>query len=122
MRAAPEALRRGGPVRRAWSSRVSHGGPAMVPDAPVLVLLIALIDRTPVPPPPARRGRPPADSDRLFLQALVVMALKRLPTVHALLAVLAQDTPAMRRLRLLLTEGGRFPSRRAWERRLAAPP
>src|SRR5687767_13941886 len=94
----------------------------MVPDASVLVLLVTLIDRIPLPPPAPRRGRPPTYPDRLFLKALVVMVLKRLPTVHALLAVLEQPTPEMRRLRLLLTEGGRFPSRRTWERRLAAVP
>ena len=94
----------------------------MVPDASVLGLLVSLVDRIPLPPPPPRRGRPPTYSERLFLKALVVMVLKRLPTVHALLAVLAQPTPEMRQLRLLLTEGGRFPSRRTWERRLAAVP
>jgi Transposase DDE domain len=94
----------------------------MVPDASVLVLLVSLVDRIPLPPPPPRRGRPPTYSERLFLKALAVMVLKRLPTVHALLAVLAQPTPEMRQLRLLLTEDGRFPSRRTWERRLAAVP
>ena len=94
----------------------------MVPDAPVLVSLLSLIDRIPRPAAPARRGRPPVYSDRLFLKALVVMVLKRLPTAHALLAVLDQPTPEMRQLRELLTEGGRFPARRTWERRLAAVP
>jgi len=92
----------------------------MVPEDSPLVLLVALVDRVPLPPPPPRRGRPPIYSDRLVLKALVVMVLKGLPTVHALLAVLEQPTPEMRRLRALLTEGGRFPSRRTWERRLAA--
>jgi hypothetical protein len=87
------------------------------------VALVALIDRIPLPPPgPPRRGRPATYSERLFLKALVVMVLRRLPTVHALLAVLDQPTPEMRRLRELLTEGGRFPARRTWERRLAAVP
>src|SRR5215203_1323015 len=99
------------------------GGPAMVPEDSLLVTLVALVDRIPAPPPrPARRGRPPICSDRLFLKALVVMVLKRLPTAHALLAVLEQPTPEMRRLRGLLTEDGRFPARRTWERRLAAAP
>jgi len=95
----------------------------MGPDAPVLVTLVRLIDRIPTPAPaPRRRGRPVTYSDRLFLKALVIMVLKRLPTVHALLAVLDQPTPEMRQLRGLLTEGGRFPARRTWERRLAAIP
>jgi hypothetical protein len=94
----------------------------MVPEDSLLVTLVALVDRIPLPPPPPRRGRPVTYSDRLFLKALVVMVLKRLPTVHALLAVLDQPTPEMRRLRDLLTERGRFPARRTWERRLAAIP
>jgi hypothetical protein len=61
-------------------------------------------------------------SDRLFLKALVIMIVKHLPRVHTLLAVLDQPTPEMRRLRALLSEHGRYPSRRTWERRLAALP
>jgi hypothetical protein len=94
----------------------------MVAEPTVLLTLVALVDRIPLPEPAPRRGRPPSYSDRLFLKALVVMVLKRLPTAHALLAVLAQPTPEMQRLRLLLSENGRFPSRRTWERRLAAAP
>ena len=94
----------------------------MVPDPTPLVALVALVDRIPQPPQPARRGRPPVYSDRLFLKALVVMVVKRLPTAHALLAALAEDTAEMRRLRELLTEGGRCPARRTWERRLGALP
>jgi hypothetical protein len=94
----------------------------MVPEPTILVSLVSLVDRLPLPARPARRGRPPVYSERLFLKALVVMVVKRLPTVHALLAVLEQPTPEMRQLRLLLTEGGRFPARRTWERRLAAVP
>jgi hypothetical protein len=94
----------------------------MVPEVSPLEALVALVDRVPEPARPPRRGRPPVYSDRLFVKAAVVMVLKQLPTVHALLAVLDQPTPEMRRLRALLTEGGRFPSRRTWERRLAALP
>ncbi len=50
------------------------------------------------------------------------MILRRLTKVHQLLTVLAQDTPEMCQLRSLLTENGRFPSRRTWERRLKAMP
>ena len=94
----------------------------MVPEESPVVSLVALVDRVPSPPPAPRRGRPPVYSERLFLKAAVVMVLKRLPTVHALLAVLEQPTPEMRRLRALLTEGGRFPARRTWERRLGTLP
>jgi hypothetical protein len=48
------------------------------------------------------------------------MIVRRLPQVHTLLEVLAQ--PEMRPIRDLLVEGGRFPSRRTWERRLRALP
>src|SRR5215207_875130 len=98
------------------------GGPAMVLEDSLVALFVALVDRIPAPPRVPRRGRPPVYSDRLFLKALVVMVLKRLPTAHALLAVLDQPTPEMRRLRALLAEDGRFPARRTWERRLAAAP
>src|SRR3712207_3481268 len=94
----------------------------MVPDASPLGSLLRLIDRIPQPAAPARRGRPPVYPDRLFVMALVVMVVKRLPTVHALLAVLAEDTPEMAQVRALLSEGGRVPCRRTWERRLAALP
>jgi hypothetical protein len=94
----------------------------MVPEPSILVRLVALVDRIPLPPPERRRGRPRTYSDRLFLKALVIMVLKHLPTVHALLAVLEQDAPEMRHLRGVLTTDGRFPSRRTWERRLAAVP
>src|SRR5207244_4065107 len=42
--------------------------------------------------------------------------------VHTLLAVLEEPTPEMRCLRTLLTEHGRFPSRRTWERRRRTMP
>lgn len=97
----------------------------MVPYPSILVTLVQLVDRIPVaspPPAPRRRGRPRVYPDRLFLKALVVMIVKRLTTVHALLAVLAQPTAELRQVRALLTEDGRFPARRTWERRLQAIP
>ncbi len=93
----------------------------MVPDPTPLLCLLALMDAIPRPAPAAdRRGRPPVFSDQLFRKGGVVMVVKRLATVHALLAVLDQDTTEMRQVRQLLTEDGRFPSRRTWERRLGA--
>jgi hypothetical protein len=95
----------------------------MVAQDGVLVTLVKLVDMVPMPaPPPRGRGRPRVYPDRLFLKALVVMVLRHLPRVGTLLSVLEQDTPEMRELRGLLTEDGRFPSRRTWERRLAAIP
>lgn len=95
----------------------------MVDNACLLIALVRLIDAIPLPPPsPAGRGRPKIYSDRLFLKALVIMILRHLPTVGALLAVLAQPTSEMQQLRALLTEGGHYPTRRTFERRLAAIP
>lgn len=50
------------------------------------------------------------------------MLIRRVTTVHGLLQMLAEDTAEMQSLRALLTEGGHFPSRRTWERRLHAIP
>ena len=94
----------------------------MVPQPSLLVALVQLVDRLPLPPAPARRGRPPVYSDRLFLKALVIMIVKHLPRVHTLLAVLEEPTPEMQCLRALLTEQGRYPTRRTWERRLRTVP
>src|SRR3954453_5688377 len=94
----------------------------MVPEPSILIALVQLVDRLPLPPAAPRRGRPAVYSDHLFLKALVIMIVKHLPQVHTLLAVLEQPTPAMQRLRALLTEHGRYPTRRTWERRLRALP
>ena len=97
----------------------------MLPQGSVLVTLVTLVDGVPMPSGPAKRGRghPEVYSDRLFLKALVIMIVRQLHTVHELLSVLAQPTPEMQVLRTHLTDmHGRFPSRRTWERRLAAMP
>jgi hypothetical protein len=97
----------------------------MVAEVSVLVTLVALVDRIPAPPQVPRqrgRGRPPVYSDRLFLKALVIMIVKHLANVHALLAVLEQPTSEMSRVRALLSEDGRFPARRTFQRRLATLP
>lgn len=95
----------------------------------LLVLLLDMIDQMPVPMPiPTKatgkkgKGRPVVYSDRLFLKALVIMIVRRLHRVHELLAVLEQPTADMQRLRACLAEAGRYPSRRTFERRLAALP
>ena len=97
----------------------------MIAQEPLLVTLVRLIDRLPLPPPPPKRGRgrPRTYPDRRFLKALVIMIVRHLHTVHALLTVLAQPTAEMAQLRALLTlPEGRYPTRRTWERRLAALP
>ena len=92
----------------------------MIAQTPRLVTLLRLWDRLPVAPPPAlrSRGRPKDYSDGLFVKALVVMIVRRLTKVHELLSVLEEPTREMRRLKALLHEQGRFPSRRTWDRRL----
>src|SRR5260370_23655749 len=88
--------------------------------------LVQLVDLMPAPPPVPTakqgRGRPCIYSDRLFLKALVIMIVKHLHTPYELLTVLEQPTPQMQILRSLLTQGGRYPTRRTWERRLASLP
>ncbi len=87
----------------------------MLPLDSLLVILVKLVDQVPMPSPPPKRGRghPQVYSDRLFLKALVSMIIRQLHTVHELLSVLAPPT---------VERHGRFPSRRTWERRLAALP
>ncbi len=97
----------------------------MIPQPSLLVTLVALVDRLPEPPPPPKRdrGRPQTYPDRLFLKALVVMLVRRRHRVHELPTVLDQPTAEMGQLRALLTlPDGRDPTRRTWERRLAALP
>jgi len=96
----------------------------MVPQESVLVMLLKLVDRIPAPPVASdrRRGRPVIYSDRLFLKALVVMIVRRLANVHELCGVLAAPSQEMQAVRAALTEQGRLPCRRTFERRLAALP
>jgi hypothetical protein len=61
-------------------------------------------------------------SQRLFLKALVIMVVRRLPTPNEVWAVLQEPTPEMRRLRRVLCPDGRFPCRRTWQRRLSSLP
>jgi hypothetical protein len=90
----------------------------------VLVSLVLLVDRLPWPPEATKRprGHPKTYSDRLIVKALLIMIIRRLYTAYALLAFLDQDDPLPQQLRPLLCEQGHFPSRRTWERRLAALP
>lgn len=96
----------------------------MITEISILVALMMLIDRIPIPAgSKAGRGRPKVYPDRLFLKALVIMIVRHLPKVHSLLAILDEPSPEMQGLRALLTdEQGRYPTRRTWERRLKAMP
>lgn len=96
----------------------------MIGQPTLLVTLVQLVDRLPVPPPPVKRGRgrPITYPDRLFLKAVVIMIVRHLHRVNELLCVLDQPTAEMQTLRGLLTLRGQFPARRTWERRLAALP
>ena len=96
----------------------------MIPQESLLVILVKLVDGIPMPPPPPKRGRgrPKFYPDRLFLKALVIMIVRHLHKVNELLTVLDQPTAEMQALRALLTENGRYPARRTWERRLKAMP
>jgi hypothetical protein len=91
----------------------------MITQESLLVMLVKLVNCIPVPLQPKRgRGHPKEYSDRLFLKALVIMIIRHLHKVHELLSVLAQPTAEMQTLCGLLTENGRYPARRTWERRL----
>ena len=98
----------------------------MVPQSSLLVALVDVVEKIPSPLVKARRGtrggRPPVYSDRLFLKALVIMLVRNVSTVSGLIAILEQPTWEMQVLRARLSEQGRFPSRRTWERRLATLP
>jgi len=95
----------------------------MIPQESLLVVLVKMIDRIPMPPrAPAKRGRPTTYPEKLFLKALVIMIVKHLHKVHELLSVLNEPTFEMQQLRGLLTENGRYPARRTWERRLKGLP
>jgi DDE family transposase len=96
----------------------------MLRQTSLLVSLVVVMDRLPWPPESAHRlrGRPKTYSERLIMKALVIMIIRRLYTAYALLAFLNQDDAVAVRLRPLLCEQGRFPSRRTWERRLAVLP
>ncbi len=86
----------------------------MVSQDSLLVTLVQLVDRLPMPPRPSkrRRGRPIVYTNRLFLKALVIMIVRHLHKVNELLSVLAQPTAEMATLRALLHEQGSFPARR----------
>ena len=103
---------------------VYSGGTDMLTHGSILVSFLWLVEQIPTPPPPVKRqrGRQAFYSDTLFVKALIVMIIRRLYTAYALLHFLEQDDPVALRLRPLLTEHGRFPTRRTWEQRFATLP
>jgi hypothetical protein len=95
----------------------------MIPQESMLVVLVKMIDLIPTPPVgSAQRGRPITYPEKLFLKALLIMIVKHLHKVHELLSVLNEPTFEIQQLRSLLTESGRYPARRTWERRLKSLP
>ena len=96
----------------------------MLTHGSILVSLLWLVEQIPTPPPLAKRqrGRQETYSDKLFVKALIVMIIWRLYTAYALLSFLEQAEPVAQQIRPLLTEHGRFPTRRTWERRFATLP
>jgi hypothetical protein len=66
----------------------------MVSQDLLLVTLVQLVDRLPMPTAAQKRerGHPQVYPDRLFLKAIVIMIVRHLHTVHELLNVLAQPT------------------------------
>jgi hypothetical protein len=56
----------------------------MIGEDSLLVTLVRLVERIPVPPPPPKRprGRPKTYPDRLFLKALVIVGLNPFSKPH----------------------------------------
>lgn len=96
----------------------------MIQPEPLLVTLVRLVDWIPEPSVASqhKRGRPKVYGDRLIIKALIIMIIRRLYSATSLLNFLEQETVLTQQLRELLTQDGRFPSRRTWERRLKALP
>ncbi|MEM7031207.1 MAG: transposase [Chloroflexota bacterium] len=97
----------------------------MIAEEPILVILLKLIEQIPMilEPQKPSRGRRKTYPDQLIIKALVIMTVKRIYSAYGLLEFLEQETVLTRQLKQSLTlADGRFPSRRTWERRLAAVP
>ena len=87
----------------------------MVPQDSLLILLVGLVDLIPTPPEPIqrKRGRSKTYPDKIFLKALVIMIVRQVHTPFGLLAILAQPSAEMQRLRQQLTlPSGKFACRR----------
>jgi hypothetical protein len=89
-----------------------------------LVTLVQRLEAWPWPSAPAQRarGRPQTAAERLLVKALVIMMTRRLATAYAWLPFRTQAELAAQQRRPLVPAHGRLPTRRTWERRLAALP
>jgi hypothetical protein len=96
----------------------------MLTHGSLLVSVLWLVEPLPTPPSPVKRqrGRQAFSSDKLFVKALIVMLIRRLSTAYALLSFLGQDDSVAQQIRPWLTEHGRLPTRRTWERRFEKLP
>lgn len=96
----------------------------MIQPERLLVTLVRLVESLPEPPTATqrRRGHPKVYTDRLIIKALLIMIIRRLYSATSLLSFLDQETVLTQQLREHLTENGRFPSRRTWERGLEGLP
>lgn len=91
----------------------------MLPQKPLFVILVSLIDCILLPAPSKKRGRgqPKVYPDVLIVKALVIMVIRRMFTAYSLLAFLEHETALTQELCSLLTnEQGRFPTHPTWER------
>ena len=97
----------------------------MLPQLPLLVILVMLLERIPISAPPKKHspGRPKVYQDGLMAKALIIMVIHCLYTAYSLLAFLELETPLTQELSGLLTdEKGRFTSQLTWERRHSVSP
>ena len=78
----------------------------MIPQEPLLVILVKLVGGIPMLLPSSKRGwgRSKFYPDRLFLKALVIMIVRHLHKVHKLLVILAGPTAEMKALRFAVNE------------------
>ena len=89
----------------------------------VLVLLLAQVDRLPEEAFPALtpgKGYGRLYSERVFVKAALVMLVHQWPKVQEFYEALQQPVAVMEHLRQRLSERGRFPSRRTFNRRVKA--
>ncbi len=82
----------------------------MLQREPLLVTLVKMVDRIPMPEQPQKRkrGRPYVYSENLIIKALIIMIVKRLYSAYSMLAYLEQETELTRQLQELLQENGRI--------------
>ena len=95
----------------------------MLTHGSILVSLLWLVEQIPTPPPLAKRqrGRQETHLDKLFVKALI--SRDHSAPLYGLAQLSGTSgSRAAQQLRPLLTEHGRFPTRRTWERRFEKLP